>query len=35
MPRVEITKKVKKIILFGGDNNINAILSTILGYIDS
>jgi hypothetical protein len=27
MPRVEITKKVKKLLLYGGVNNINAILS--------
>jgi hypothetical protein len=35
MRRVEIIKKVKKILLLGGDNNINAILSTILDYIGS
>jgi hypothetical protein len=30
MPRVGITKKVRKLLLFGGDKNINAILSTKL-----
>jgi hypothetical protein len=34
MPRVEITKKVKKLLLFGGDKNVNAILSRKLDYID-
>jgi hypothetical protein len=30
MPRVEIIKKVRKLLLFGGDKNINAILLTKL-----
>jgi hypothetical protein len=34
MLRAGITKKVKKLLLFGGDKNINAILSTILNHID-
>jgi hypothetical protein len=29
-----ITKKVKKLLLFGGDKNVNAILSRKLDYID-
>jgi hypothetical protein len=35
MQKTEITKKVKKLLLFGGDKNFNAILSTKLDYIDS
>jgi hypothetical protein len=34
MLRAEITKKVKKILLFGGEKNINAILSEKLDDID-
>jgi hypothetical protein len=30
-----ITKKVRKLLLFGGDKNINAILSRKLGHIGS
>jgi hypothetical protein len=35
MLRAEITKKVKKLLLFGGEKNINAILSEKLNYIGS
>jgi hypothetical protein len=34
MLRVEITKKVKKILIEKEDKNVNAILSTKLNYID-
>jgi hypothetical protein len=34
MQRAAITKKVKKLPLSGGVNNINAILSEKLNYID-
>ena len=34
MLMAEITKKVKKLLLFGGEKNINAILSGKLGDID-
>jgi hypothetical protein len=33
MLRAEITKKVKKLLLFGGEKNINAILSGKLSHI--
>jgi hypothetical protein len=35
MLRAEITKKVKKLLLFGGEKNINAILSEKLSHIGS
>jgi hypothetical protein len=35
MLRAEITKKVKKLLLFGGVKNINAILSRKLDQFDS
>jgi hypothetical protein len=35
MLRAEITKKVKKLLLFGGDKYINAILSRKLDHIGS
>jgi hypothetical protein len=35
MLREEITKKVKKLILLGGEKNINAILSEKLSHIGS
>jgi hypothetical protein len=35
MLKAEITKKVKKLLLFGGEKNINAILSRKVNHIAS
>jgi hypothetical protein len=34
MLRAEITKKVRKLLLFGGEKYVNAILFTKLAYIN-